>query len=189
MMELQPLAGQKHPRERNKSVFWCNCYLEMGPTRSLAKLVEYLKSGAGLGQTWGKDPSLKTLEYLSARYHWVDRATQYDQRQQERRQKKLEEREEKLTEANLAIIEGLAVIVAKNIKEGKLKVKSAEGASLIIDRIVKAAQLIFEKPTMNLNVSGKLGFDGDIDNLMKFFRSLASQEGGQSSGGDIGDLP
>lgn len=71
------LAGERQVGETTRSVQACNDYLRMGPGRSLGSLrLKY----AEMFQTVPPTTALSTLKVWSLRYHWQDRAAEFDKR-------------------------------------------------------------------------------------------------------------
>jgi len=79
-MNLELLAGQREKGESNKAVQACNDFLRLGPGRSLSALLQkYNDSEDKLAPTRSEG----TLNNWSSRFHWQERATEYDRRTEE----------------------------------------------------------------------------------------------------------
>lgn len=73
------LAGQREQGETSTAMQACNDWLRMGSGRSIPKLLEqYQQSSAFISNYQPPSASHKTLNTWSSRYHWPDRAADYD---------------------------------------------------------------------------------------------------------------
>lgn len=79
---LRLLAGNRKENESDRAVQACNDYLRMGAGRSLYKLLDrYAKTSKSVPPTTGEG----TIKQWSADFDWVERASEYDARTEERK--------------------------------------------------------------------------------------------------------
>lgn len=80
--ELEPLVGQRQNGESDKSIQAVNDWLRMGPGRTLPAL---LSKYSEMQRNAAPTTSLSTLQHWSADYGWAERAAEYDQAWEERK--------------------------------------------------------------------------------------------------------
>jgi hypothetical protein len=75
---VQPLTGERHPKEPDTAVLACNDYLRLGVNRSLRLLYEFMQKA---NDSLVKLPTVATVFGWSAKYNWQERAAAYDAQQ------------------------------------------------------------------------------------------------------------
>jgi len=135
--QRKPQPWDQRPDETNKAYHRFCLYRDMGPDRSLAKLVQKL----------GKAKNYKVqLENWSVKHDWQDRVKAYDAHELERQR---EEREEIRERGRQLYVDNLNKLIHKHLNlaledaeidaDGNLKVHTNSAqAKLLVDAIEKA---------------------------------------------------
>lgn len=77
-MKIRPLAGQRQKGETRKATLACNDWLRDGRGRSLRKLWDKYREIPHDTENQPPTQSYNTLQAWSKRYHWQQRADEYD---------------------------------------------------------------------------------------------------------------
>lgn len=120
MTEITLLAGQREKGESNKAVQACNEFLRLGPGRSIVGL---FRSFNEVQANSVPIATLGTLQAWSSRYHWQERAAEYDGRAEEEKNARVRE----IMQSGLALahervqeLKDLALFLKKQIYEQDL---------------------------------------------------------------------
>jgi hypothetical protein len=160
------------PKETPKAAAAFAAYCQLGPVRSLEKLLIQLR------QSDGKVTArLRTLETWSSAYHWVERAAQYDAEQREKvrlqseaeaeakrkrkaaREARREAERERMEDERATLFRGMW---AKVYKELEKKINAGDtkglfGLNSLLGRALDEERLCLGASTQQIELSGKDG--------------------------------
>ena len=147
----------RQPRETVAAFLAFAAYRDLGPGRSLARLVEVGESSVGVRQ----------LEKYSSRHHWAQRSDAWDVEQERIRRERAGERQAKIDERITAIAEHTLKAVEERAQlwaeHGLGKTSPAEVARLM-ETVVKLQRLVAGEAT-SINQEKPRTFDQYIRDL------------------------
>lgn len=84
--KLQPLTGERQNGESDSAVLCCNDWLRMGAGRSVVELIKKYQDLSNFHQGY-EPPTLteSTIYTWSSRYRWMERAAEYDETWEQRK--------------------------------------------------------------------------------------------------------
>lgn len=164
-------------KETTKSMAALNAYLEMGPSRSLAKLA----------QKWGKNTSyIRQLERWSSEYGWVEQAKQFDKEQAEERHRKQEQEISKMNQEHALLGRTQALRAVKQIEELiKVQKFGSQAAVQLLKVSTDLERLARGAATDRQELMGKI--DGDhvnTEKIMFYLPVVDDEDNAESKGGD-----